>query len=61
MGTLLPGNNPPTFGDLENENETVQGSPAFNIGEYKRSYVLFRNLPKLNNSINDLVKKVEKK
>jgi UDP-3-O-[3-hydroxymyristoyl] glucosamine N-acyltransferase len=57
----LPGNNPPTFGDLENENETVQGSPAFNIGEYKRSYVLFRNLPKLNNSINDLVKKVEKK
>jgi UDP-3-O-[3-hydroxymyristoyl] glucosamine N-acyltransferase len=48
-------------GNLENENETVQGSPAFNIGEYKRSYVLFRNLPKLNNSINDLAKKVEKK
>ena len=26
---------------------TVQGSPAFAIGDYKRSYVLFRNLPQL--------------
>lgn len=29
------------------ENEIVQGSPAFNIGDYKRSYVLFRKLPEL--------------
>lgn len=48
-------------GDLENENETVQGSPAFNISEYKRSYVVFRNLPKLNTNLNELVKKIEKK
>ncbi len=41
---------------IEKENETVQGSPSFNIGEYKRSYVLFRNLPKLNDKVNELVK-----
>jgi UDP-3-O-[3-hydroxymyristoyl] glucosamine N-acyltransferase len=42
---------------IEKENEIVQGSPAFNIGEYKRSYVLFKNLPKLNAKISDLIKK----
>lgn len=46
---------------IEKENEIVQGSPAFNIGEYKRSYVLFRSLPKLNDKINDLTKKVNPK
>ncbi|MFT3886479.1 MAG: UDP-3-O-(3-hydroxymyristoyl)glucosamine N-acyltransferase [Flavobacteriales bacterium] len=35
---------------------TVQGSPAFNIGEYKRSYVLFRNLPELKKQIGALEK-----
>ena len=33
---------------------TVQGSPAFAIGEYKRSYVLFRNLPEMRKRIDDL-------
>ncbi len=33
---------------------TVQGSPAFTIGEYKRSYVVFRNLPELKKRIDDL-------
>lgn len=42
---------------IEKENEIVQGSPAFSIGEYKRSYVLFRSLSKLN----DRVREVEKK
>ena len=42
---------------IEKENEIVQGSPAFSIGEFKRSYVLFRSLPKLNDKINDLIKK----
>jgi UDP-3-O-[3-hydroxymyristoyl] glucosamine N-acyltransferase len=46
---------------IEKEGEIVQGSPAFNIGEYKRSYVLFRSLPKLNDKINDLTKKVNPK
>lgn len=31
--------------------EIVQGSPAFSIGDYKRSYVLFRGLPKLRAQI----------
>lgn len=34
----------------------VQGSPAFPIGEYKRSYVLFRNFPDLNDRIKSLEK-----
>ncbi len=31
--------------DILQENSMVQGSPAFEIGLYKRSYVGFRNLP----------------
>jgi UDP-3-O-[3-hydroxymyristoyl] glucosamine N-acyltransferase len=43
---------------IEKENEIVQGSPAFGIGEYKRSYVLFRSLPKLSDKIREIEKKV---
>jgi UDP-3-O-[3-hydroxymyristoyl] glucosamine N-acyltransferase len=46
---------------IEKEGEIVQGSPAFGIGEYKRSYVLFRGLPKLNDRINELSKKINSK
>lgn len=46
---------------IEKEGEIVQGSPAFSIGEYKRSYVLFRGLPKLNERLNELSKKVNSK
>ncbi|MGZ3899161.1 MAG: UDP-3-O-(3-hydroxymyristoyl)glucosamine N-acyltransferase [Bacteroidia bacterium] len=46
---------------IEKEGEIVQGSPAFGIGDYKRSYVLFRSLPKLNDKINDLTKKLNSK
>ena len=38
---------------IEEKGSIVQGSPAFSIGDYKRSYVLFRNLP-------DLKKRIEK-
>jgi UDP-3-O-[3-hydroxymyristoyl] glucosamine N-acyltransferase len=44
---------------IEKEGEVVQGSPAFNIGDYKRSYVLFRSLPKLNDKINQLIKRLD--
>ena len=44
--------------NIDKENEIVQGSPAFSIGDYKRSYVLFRSLPKLNEKISDLTKKL---
>lgn len=33
--------------DIEKENEIVQGSPAFNVSEYRRVYVNFRNLSKI--------------
>ena len=39
-----------------NENEIVQGSPAFGIGDYKRSYVLFRKLPEIQSKLQELEK-----
>lgn len=36
---------------IKTENEIVQGSPAFSIGDFKRCYVLFRNLPKLKKQL----------
>jgi UDP-3-O-[3-hydroxymyristoyl] glucosamine N-acyltransferase len=46
--------------DIDKEGEIVQGSPAFPIGEYKRSYVLFRGLQKLNARVRDLETEVKK-
>ncbi len=46
---------------IDKEGEILQGSPAFNIGEFKRSYVLFRGLPKLNDKVSDLTKKINPK
>jgi UDP-3-O-[3-hydroxymyristoyl] glucosamine N-acyltransferase len=44
---------------IEEEGLIVQGSPAFSIGEYKRSYVLFRSLQKLNDRIRTLEKEIK--
>jgi UDP-3-O-[3-hydroxymyristoyl] glucosamine N-acyltransferase len=41
---------------ITKENEIVQGSPAFNIGEYKRTYVVFRKLPEIEKRIAELEK-----
>ncbi len=41
------------------DNTVVQGSPAFAIGEYKRSYVHFRNLPELVQRLGVLEKEIE--
>ncbi|MFN3917855.1 MAG: UDP-3-O-(3-hydroxymyristoyl)glucosamine N-acyltransferase [Flavobacteriales bacterium] len=41
------------------ENDIVQGSPAFDVGSYQKSYVLFRGLPKLDKKISDLEKKIK--
>jgi UDP-3-O-[3-hydroxymyristoyl] glucosamine N-acyltransferase len=35
----------------------VQGSPAFDFGDWNRSYVLFKNLKKIESRISDLEKK----
>jgi len=38
----------------------VQGSPAFSVGDYQRSYVLFRSLSKLYKQVTELEKKINK-
>lgn len=40
------------------DNEIIQGSPAFSIGDYKRSYVHFRKLPQMSQQISELEKKL---
>lgn len=39
------------------DDEVLQGSPAFNYGEWSRSYVHFKNLPKLVSTVNELEKR----
>lgn len=39
---------------LTTEGEIVQGSPAFGIGDYKRTYVVFRKLPELEKRVKEL-------
>jgi UDP-3-O-[3-hydroxymyristoyl] glucosamine N-acyltransferase len=40
------------------DDAVVQGSPAYAIGDYKRSYVLFRNLPDMKGRIDQLEKEL---
>jgi len=40
------------------DNEVLQGSPAFNYGEYSKSYVHFKNLPKIVRAFDALEKQV---
>lgn len=39
------------------DNEVLQGSPALNYGDYNKSYVHFKNLPKIINRLDNLEKK----
>lgn len=41
-----------------NENEVLQGTPAFGIGENKRSSVVFKRLPELEKRINAIEKSI---
>ena len=41
------------------DGEVLQGSPALNYGDYNKSYVHFKNLPKLVHSLNDIEKKLK--
>ncbi|MBL7885036.1 MAG: UDP-3-O-(3-hydroxymyristoyl)glucosamine N-acyltransferase [Bacteroidia bacterium] len=45
---------------IDKEGLIVQGSPAFAVGDYQRSYVLFRGLQKLNDRIRELEKEIKK-
>lgn len=40
------------------DNEILQGSPSFNYGDWNKSYVHFKNLPKIVKTLNDIEKKV---
>lgn len=40
------------------EDGLMQGSPAFYVGDYKRSYVLFKNLPEISERLSKLEKKL---
>lgn len=41
------------------DNEVVQGSPAFNYGDFSKSFIYFKNLPKIVNDIEQLKKKLQ--
>jgi UDP-3-O-[3-hydroxymyristoyl] glucosamine N-acyltransferase len=45
--------------DVKQDGIVIQGSPAFEFGPYQRSYLLFRNLPKIKQQIDELERKVE--
>ncbi len=42
------------------DNEVLQGSPAFNYGDWNKSYVYFKNLPKIVKNIRDIEKEIKK-
>lgn len=44
--------------NINKENTVVQGSPAFNLVDYKKSYVGFKNLPDLNRELSALKKEL---
>lgn len=41
------------------DNETLQGSPALNYGDYNKSYVHFKNLPKIIERLNNIEKSIK--
>jgi len=41
------------------DGEVLQGSPALSYGDYNKSYVYFKNLPKIVKNINEIEKKVD--
>lgn len=46
-------------GSITKEGEVVQGSPAFGIGDYKKSYVGFRKLPEILARLEELEKQIK--
>lgn len=43
---------------IAEKGQILQGSPAFPIGDYKRSYVVYRGLPDLKRKVDELEKKL---
>ncbi|MEZ5084201.1 MAG: UDP-3-O-(3-hydroxymyristoyl)glucosamine N-acyltransferase [Bacteroidales bacterium] len=46
---------------ITTKGEIVQGSPAFDISTYRRSYVYFRSLPSIKNKLDELEKILKEK
>lgn len=44
--------------NIKEENAVVQGAPAFEFGQYQRSYVIFKNLPDLRKQVISLERKL---
>ena len=44
-----------------NDDEVIQGSPSFGYSDYSKSYVHFKNLPKIVNDIHEIQKKITTK
>lgn len=42
------------------DDSIIMGSPAFDISLYRKSYVYFRNLPKLADRVSELEKRAKK-
>ena len=66
IGHLTIGNNVKIaaqsgIGQNLKDNEVVQGSPAFNVRDYKKSYVYFRKLAKMAEEIEELKKNIADK
>ncbi len=65
-GHLVIGNNvriqaQSGIGRAIKDDEVVQGSPAYNYSDFSKSYVHFKNLPKIISEIDELKKKTENK
>lgn len=63
VGHIIIGNNvriqaQSGIGRNINDDEVLQGSPALTYGDYNKSYVYFKNLPKIVKTVNDLEKKL---
>ena len=66
VGHITIGNNVKSstqsgIGRSINDNEVIQGSPAIGYGDYNKSYVHFKNLPKIVKKINDIEKYIDGK
>jgi UDP-3-O-[3-hydroxymyristoyl] glucosamine N-acyltransferase len=46
---------------IENKGEIVQGSPAFEISKYRKSYIHFKNLSDIKKKLDDLEKRLGEK
>src|SRR5690606_36415514 len=62
VGHIIIGNNVKIqaqsgIGRNVKDNEVLQGSPAFSYGDFNKSYVYFKNLPKIVKEITDIDKK----